>query len=334
MLPLFYQEPDPDRWIPGDRYPRKFIRHLVRGRRQPGGQEIVFLNLKTGLQRLQVDFSVNDFSWARRHSSAPVGIIGKTHLVEERPWSNPIMLGASIVSHPLAAPDLTQRHPIKRVLVPGDWMRDMFIEHWGDIVHTWPVGIDTERWSPPAAGEPDVDVLIYDKVRWEHERYDREFLQPIQEELNRLGLTSTTLRYGYYQENEFEQLLNRSRSLLFLCEHETQGLAYQQCLAKGVPILAWDRGGSWQDPEYYPERVDFGPVSSVPYWDERCGMKFSGIESFSTQWKHFWECVNAASFSPRDYILENLTLEKAALSYLAHWDATFGTKLSPQGRVT
>ena len=35
--------------------------------------------------------------------------------------------------------------------------------------------------------------------------------------------------------------------MVFLCEHENQDIAYQQALACGVPILAWDRGGYWQD---------------------------------------------------------------------------------------
>jgi hypothetical protein len=35
--------------------------------------------------------------------------------------------------------------------------------------------------------------------------------------------------------------------MLFLCEHETRGLAYQEALASNVPILAWDTG-FWLDP--------------------------------------------------------------------------------------
>jgi len=34
--------------------------------------------------------------------------------------------------------------------------------------------------------------------------------------------------------------LSRGRSMLFLCEHETQGLAYQQAIAAGLTILDWD----------------------------------------------------------------------------------------------
>ena len=106
--------------------------------------------------------------------------------------------------------------------------------------------------------------------------------------------------------------------MVFLCEHETQGIAYQQALACGVPILAWDRGGEWQDPSYYPNKVKFGPVSSVPYWDIRCGVKFSEKDEFSCQLENFLGLLKKNILSPREYILENLTLEKCAEQYVCH----------------
>jgi glycosyltransferase involved in cell wall biosynthesis len=160
------------------------------------------------------------------------------------------------------------------------------------------------------------DFLIYDKVRWEHERYERELIQPIRDELKKRGLSFLEIRYGFYEEQDFHSLLQHCKAMIFLCEHETQGIAYQQALACGEPILTWDRGGYWQDPEYYPHRVKFQPVSSVPYWDERCGTKFQHISEFSVRLDQFGHKVQAGIFKPRDYILENLTLEKCAKAYL------------------
>lgn len=100
-----------------------------------------------------------------------------------------------------------------------------------------------------------------------------------------------------------------------MCEHETQGAAYQQILASGTPILAWDRGGYWQDPSYYPNKVKFEPVSSVPYWDNRCGLKFTNINEFAEKLDAFLKMISV--FKPRDFILENLTLEICAEKYLA-----------------
>ena len=108
--------------------------------------------------------------------------------------------------------------------------------------------------------------------------------------------------------------------MIFLCEHETQGIAYQQALSCGVPILAWDQQGPWRDPSYYPKKVTFEPVTSVPYWDERCGLRFADISEFAFRWDEFWYAAGKNRYAPRSYILENLTLEKSALRYLEFVD--------------
>ena len=313
-LNLFYQEPDPDRWVPLDRYPRRWVRRLVRGKPRPGGQMMVFLNLVKGLDRIGVPYRVNDFRYACQHPDELACIVGKPQVLFDREWRNPVLFGASVFSHPLVCPDLFERYPVRRMLVPGEWMRRMCEPLYGDRVTAWPVGIDTERWAPTGAPK-DTDVLIYDKVRWEHEAYEPTLIQPIRDELARRGLTSTELRYGSYEPADLAAALRRCRAVVFLCEHETQGIAYQQMLASGVPVLAWDRGGFWQDPEFYPERVRFGPVSSVPYWDERCGLTFSDADDFLDVLGPFLESLAAGRFAPRDYVLENLTLEQCARDY-------------------
>lgn len=315
-LSLFYEEPDGDRWLPFDRFPRRIARRIVRGRRRPGGQERVFLNLCAGLDRIGMEYRVNDYRWARRHPERLACIIGKPQVLDKVAWKNPILFGAAVYSHPLADPTLLQRLPIRKVLVPGPWMKRMCEPYWGDAVEVWPVGIDTGLWKPTPGNDREFDVLLYDKVRWEHERYEDELIEPIRESLRSLDLTFAEIRYGYYREEEFHDLLARCRSMIFLCEHETQGIAYQQALSAGVPILAWDRGGPWKDPEYFPDRVDFQPVSSVPYWDERCGRRFDGFASFGDEWSGFWEGCLSGRFQPRDYIVENLTLEICAQRYL------------------
>jgi glycosyltransferase involved in cell wall biosynthesis len=233
-------------------------------------------------------------------------------------------------------------------LVPGEWMRKMFEPYYGDAVVAWPVGIDAEKWKPrgemlktetlkseihkskieirkaesrndsdwETTDHKTTDFLIYDKVRWEHQRFEVELIRPIRDELKKHGLSFCEIRYGFYEEEKFERQLHRCKAMIFLCEHETQGIAYQQALACGVPILAWDRGGYWQDPEFYPHKVKFHPVSSVPYWNEHCGMKIENFSQFISRLDEFWRKVQAGTFHPRDYVLENLTLEKCAKDYL------------------
>jgi hypothetical protein len=313
-LNLFYSEPDPDRWFKYDRYPRKIIRQLVRGRQRPGGVAMVAINLMKGLDKLGVPYRFNDFRYIKTHPDEIACIIGKPHVILDRKWQNPVIFGAGVYSHPVECPTLFTKYPnVKKILVPGEWMRKMFEPYYHDQVLTWPVGIDTNLWSPAIKSGIKTDFLIYDKVRWEHDKYETELINPICRELNKRSLSYEFIRYGNYSPQELIEKLKHSGNVLFLCEHETQGLAYQQILATNTPILAWDRGGHWQDPYYYP-KIKFGPVSSVPYWDERCGIKFKDAQDFGTRLDEFMS--RRLSFSPRSYIEETLTLEKCAQAYL------------------
>ncbi len=314
MLNLFYKEPDEDRWLPFDRFPRRIVRRIVRGKPRPGGHKRVFLNLCAGLDRLGIAYRVNDFRHARRHPHELACIVGKPCVLNETDWKNPILFGASGYSHPFDDPDLLTRLAVKKILVPGEWMRKMCAPYWGDKVATWPVGIDTHLWRA-RGGEKDIDVLLYDKVRWKRDEMTATLIDPIRAALREKGRSVLEIRYGDYREEEFHAALARCKSMIYLSWHETQGIACEQAMSCGVPIFAWDPGGPWKDPSYYPHRVVFEPVTSVPYWDERCGMTFADANAFVARWDAFWEGVQSARFAPRDYILENLTLEKCARRY-------------------
>jgi len=315
VINLFYGEPDSDRWLAFDRYPRRLLRRLVRGKPRVGGQKRFFLNLCAGLDALEMGYRVNDYGHARAHPESLACIIGKPCVLDGFPWKNPILFGPAVYSHPVAAPNLLERLNIRRVLVPCDWMRRMCEPAWGAKVGTWAAGIDTELWKPAPGAEKTTDILLYDKIRWERERYERELLERVRAELRQQSRSFSEIRYGGYEEDTFHRVLGECRAMIFLCEHETQGFAYQQALACDVPILAWDRGGFWQDPEFYPHEVEFGPVTSVPYWDGRCGAKFRDASEFATRFEAFWQGVQTGSFQPRDYIRENLGLEARARAY-------------------
>ncbi|WP_454801083.1 hypothetical protein [Mucilaginibacter phyllosphaerae] len=313
-LNIFYAEPDPDRWIKFDRYPRRLIRYLVRGRQRPGGVMMVALNLMCGLDKIGIPYRFNDYRYIKDHPEEIACIIGKPHLIDQKKWRNPIIFGAGVYSHPVDYPDLFTKHPnVKRFLVPGNWMKEMCLPFYGDKVEAWPTGIDIAEWETFTT-EKDIDFLIYDKIRWQHEKYTRDLLNPILSTLKDHHLSHLYIKYGQYTHAELKEKLSHVKAVIFLCEHETQGLAYQQILATNTPILAWDRGGYWQDPEYYPQRVKYQPVSSVPYWDKRCGLKFTGLADFEGYLLNFIK--QEKNFAPRAYIKENLTLEICAQRYL------------------
>jgi hypothetical protein len=104
--------------------------------------------------------------------------------------------------------------------------------------------------------------------------------------------------------------------MIFLCEHESQGLAYQECLSSGVPVLAWDQGWCLD-----PNRFKWGQpniaATSVPYFDSRCGERFVGREDFDEKLSLFLERIESSAYNPRAFVLENLTLKASAARFLS-----------------
>jgi glycosyltransferase involved in cell wall biosynthesis len=217
------------------------------------------------------------------------------------------------MTHPSEWPTLCEEYPVVTYLQHSEWANNIYKPYFGGRCAIWPVGIDTHEWTP-ASGRKETDFLIYDKILWDRERRVPELLQPIQNELGRRGLTSVILRYGDYNPEQYKDALGRSRAMIFLCEHESQGLAYQEALASGVPILAWDQGW-WLDPNRFQWGETDVPATSVPYFDERCGVRFKDFESFRVNLGEFMGKLNHGEFRPRNYILEHLTLERCAKRY-------------------
>jgi hypothetical protein len=318
-LNLFYAETDLDRWLRRPGLPWRLLARVTGRSRRPGGQTRVFLNLVAGLRVLGVPHRVNDFAHARRHPEELCCLLGRRRLLESRPWANPLLVGPCVFDHPLDSPRLFERFDVRRLLVPGEWMRRMCEPQWGGRVQAWPVGIDTGHWTPPGPDAArDVDVLVYDKILWDRDVAGRRVLGPVLAELERRRLRHAVVRYGRYEPDGYRALLRRSRCMVFLCEHETQGLAYQEALASGVPVLAWDGQSCWKDPAYYPHRVVFSPVSSVPYWDDRCGVRFDAAERFAGALDLLEARLASFDLDPRGYVLENLTLERCAAAFVEH----------------
>ena len=85
---------------------------------------------------------------------------------------------------------------------------------------------------------------------------------------------------------------------------ESQGIAYQEILATGVPCYVIDKT-VWNDQPGY----NF-PATSAPYFDDRCGIKHHNLSRLG----EFLDKLS--TFKPRDYIVDNLTLEKSASEYI------------------
>lgn len=310
------RDPEVDRWVPGDRYVRPIVRRIVRGKHRPGGLDRVLINLCLGLDELGERYVVN-LPFRKLKDDDRVCVLGRgVNCLMNYHRPNRIMGGIGMMTHPAEWPDLFERYPIVRYLQHCEWGRRICASYYGeDKVACWPVGIDTKEWAPAPASAKTVDFLVYDKIRWEHSRYEAELLNPIFDALRARQLTWETVRYGAYRLEDYRAALVRCRAMLFLCEHESQGIAYQEAMSAGVPVLAWDPGW-WLDPNRFQWNADHTPASSVPFFDARCGRRFRDFAAFPAELDAFVAQLRRNEFDPRAYIVETLPLAKCAAHFL------------------
>jgi glycosyltransferase involved in cell wall biosynthesis len=314
---LYYRSlPETDRCLPGDRRVRALVRRVLRGKARPNGIDKVFSNLCCGLDRVGVPYQVN-LPFRELRSDDLVGVIGRgRYALQGYDKPNPIVAGIALMNHPSEWPTLCDDYPVAAYLQHSDWANDIYKSYFSNRCRVWPVGIDTHAWQPAPANTKPWDFLIYDKIMWNREEMTAQLLAPIRRELARRQLCYRELRYGQYDEGQFKSLLQNTRSMIFLCEHESQGIAYQECLSCGVPVLAWDQGW-WLDPNRFAWGDANVPATSVPYFDDRCGLRFRNAREFPERLTQFLDLAGSGRFSPRDYVMENLTVEKSARAYAA-----------------
>jgi hypothetical protein len=312
-LHLYFRTPPPaDRFFFGDRYMIPLLRRLIRGKKV-GGVEKVFINLAKGLKELNVDFDIN-LPFAAIGPGEPVVVLGSgEYAMQGYAKTNPVIAGIGLMTHPYEWPALCREYPVAKYLQHSDWVRDLYTPYFGkEICGLWPAGIDTERWTPSKKPSKKFDLLIYNKIRWNQPVTEIELRLPILKHITRLGLSYKEIVYGHYNETEYFELLDQSKAMLFLCEHESQGFACCEALSMNVPVFAWDQG-YWLD----ANRLLWGehepvPATSVPFFDDSCGRRFADLRIFERDFGIFWKEVINGEYKPRAYILKNLTLKKSA----------------------
>ena len=185
----------------------------------------------------------------------------------------------------------------KKLITPSQWVRDKFINKFNlpeNKVAVWPVGIEIFN----NVREVNYDCLVYFKRRDESE------LSTVKKFLVSRGLSYRMVEYGSYSEYGFMQLVNQAKFCFLINGTESQGIAVQEIMSMGVPIIAWDLKEWLDQGEAY--RV---PATSVPYWDERCGEKFYSVDKLEETFDNFYARIN--DYDPKAYVKENLSFESS-----------------------
>ena len=166
-----------------------------------------------------------------------------------------------------------------------------------------PFGLDIQESTK---SEIEYDCIIYVKRR------HSSLVDHVKTVVEANSLRYRVFTYGSYERNDYLNTLRKTRFVIWVGSHESQGFGVQECLATGTPILVYDvesmkdecEHGHFTYAHFHQEKM---LATTVPYWDSRCGMIVKTNQEFTDTLGPFLEKLD--SFHPSDYIKETLTDE-------------------------
>ncbi len=314
---LFFEDVERDTLFSGDRRIKRAARKVVHSRRRGqrvSGFGVAFDRLVAGLTSVGCDVVVNDGALAIQNPTYPVGLAGYPGVLDYWDLPNPQIIGHGPYDHPNVEPKLMDDPRRRFYLAASKWVADMFEPGYPGKNEVWFAGVDLDEWPDYSHHDKTIDFILYDKIRWNKDTVRAEIRNPVEAALRARGLRYEVLMYRQHDQATYRQTLAKARGLIFLCEHENQGLAYQEAMATNAPVFAWDPG-SWQDPNRSAYGVGHVPASSVPYFaDGVTGERFRDstelcrkLDDFVSRWD---------TYTPRMWVEEHLSLAVSANRYL------------------
>ena len=165
-------------------------------------------------------------------------------------------------------------------------------------VKVFPFPLNIEEYKPSAI-EKDI-ALIYFKRRRDDE------LKLVEQLLISRDIKYEIVKYGSYDELVYQSKLDRSRFVFCLGRHESQGFAIQSALSKNIPMIVWDVSLRKQEVGYEAEYANIqSPVTTVPYWNIKCGEKFYNSVDMTETFDKFIN--NLDSYNPREMIKNSVS---------------------------
>ena len=273
----------------------------------------VFQNLQKGLEKIKYPYVINrDINATTR-----LWIHDHVEALKYLPYSKAhTIIGPNLFVLPSDIPIDIKIPKNILYLHPCEWPIDFFKTmgfHSCDL-HAWPVGIDTEQFQPSTLPANKRKILVYHKQR------DSQELAAIIKILHERDLAYNLVIYGQYTETEYKSILDHTSMILWHGSHESQGIALQEALACNIPIMVINATSVLQYAmkEEFPAIVHNIPVTSAPYFDQSCGIIINTLNDINDALTEISD--NLSTYSPREFVLKNLSLEKQAIEFVKLWE--------------
>jgi hypothetical protein len=206
-----------------------------------------------------------------------------------------------------------------KYLLPSTWTEN-FVNETGRInlpIIISPFAVDVDKFSPTSSNKC-FDILLYTKHR------SLEDIKYVESILKRRNITYKRFDYSQkYKEEDYIKALNECHFAVWITSTESQGFALEECLSMDIPILVWNATSLFDEINSFGEQTYKNRLgefqlkgTTIPYWDERCGISFIDKNNFEKNLDFMIESYT--KFHPRDFVLENLSPKVCMERLLEH----------------
>jgi hypothetical protein len=194
------------------------------------------------------------------------------------------------------------------------WVEKCYLEVASLVIPTgqFPFAVDTEKFNA-SSQEKTLDCLIYFKHR------SPETLKKVKELLDQKNLKYKVVSYGSYLEEDYINLLHKSKCMISVDAHESQGFALEEAMACNVPLLVFDIQSVYDEygTQYFQKFKHLKlNATCVPYWSEECGLKTTELNEIPNLIDEMLQKYQ--TFNPRQFILEKLS-EEVCMQKILDW---------------
>jgi len=287
------------------------ISHSIESNQVTGPRKVVE-NVCKGFEIIGQPYVLNRgitaYSWNWIHDSVEA-------LLEIAVLGKPAVIGPNIAILPRDLPSCRPRLKDCIYLHPSQWAVDL----WLQLGFTeckllpWPAGIDLASFNITRKSVKSDHVMVYFKER------EPTLLDRVLEVLEESNLIPRLIVYGEYDEEQYKRALSECSFGIWLGSQESQGIALQEALSADLPLVVIDAKSLFDtyalSTYKFPAVLKSFRTTSAPYFDARCGVIIADIEDLSRALYEIKDKLN--SFSPREFVEEELSLEVSAKKLMA-----------------
>jgi glycosyltransferase involved in cell wall biosynthesis len=191
------------------------------------------------------------------------------------------------------------------------WVANYYLELGKELIMPlgqFPFSVDTDKFKPLEPSCPkEYDCIVYIKRR------SNKLVNNVLNLLSNKDLRYKIFKYGSYNEEDYKWSLHRSKFMISLDAHESQGFGLEEAMSCNVPLLVIDAQSMYDEMDdgnnatykyLEPAKLE---ATSVPYWSSECGIKLKGDIGLNEAIDYMTSYYK--DFNPRDYIIKTLSNE-------------------------